>query len=236
MIITIDGPVATGKSTIAKKLASEIGYIYFDTGAMYRCLTYAVLQENVDIKDNEALKKLLDNFRFDIKIKKGERAYFVGDEDVTIKIRGEEVTSYVSEVSAVPLVRTYLVNIQRTFSEGVNAVFEGRDMGSVVFPNAQLKIFLTGRPEVRAKRRFEELKAKFPEESKDLTLEKALEDITKRDEYDSTREVSPLKPAPDAFIVDTSDLTIEEIVVKILECKDTLKTRQHPNNLPPLQE
>lgn len=232
MIITIDGPIATGKSTIAKRLATEIGYIYFDTGAMYRCLTYAILKEHINEDDTEALKKFLATFKFDIKIKRGERLYFVGDEDVTLKIRGEEVTSHVSKISALREVREHLVHIQRDFSEGVNAVFEGRDMGTVVFPSANLKIFLTGRPEVRAKRRFDELKAKFPEDTKDLTIEKALEDINRRDDYDSKREISPLRQAADAFVVDTSDLTVDEIVMKILECKDALKTRQevHPDH------
>lgn len=228
MIITIDGLIATGKSTIAKRLAAEIGYIYFDTGAMYRCLTYAALKNHVNVDDPAELKTFLTNFTFDIKIKRGERFYYVGDEDVTLKIRGEEVTSHVSKISAIKEVREHLVHIQREFAVGVNAVFEGRDMGTVVFPNAQLKIFLTGRPEVRARRRFEELKAKFPDETKTLTLEKALEDINARDEYDSHREISPLKQAPDALVVDTSDLSIEEIVLKILEFKDSLKTRSVP--------
>jgi CMP/dCMP kinase len=225
MIITIDGPIATGKSTIAKRLAREIGYIYFDTGAMYRCITLAILKHNVDINNPAALAEFLKNFKFDIKIKHSERHYIVDHEDVSQKIRGKEVTANVSKIAAIPAVREKLVAFQRDLSIGVNAVFEGRDMGTVVFPNAQLKIFLTGRPEVRAKRRFDELRSKLPEESANLTLEIVLQDISQRDDYDTHREISPLKQADDACVVDTSDLTLDEIILKILEFKDTMKTR-----------
>lgn len=223
MIITIDGPVATGKSTIAKKLALALGYIYFDTGAMYRALTYGMLKHQINIHDEEQVKEFLKNFNFDIKVRHGEKRYFVDDEDVTEKIRMDDVTSQVSEVSAHFLVREKLVAIQRELAMGVNAVFEGRDMGSVVFPNATLKIFLTGRPDVRAKRRFDELVAKFPEATSTLTMDKVLKDLAKRDAYDSTRSISPLKQAEDAYLIDTSDLTPDEVVLKILEYKDTIK-------------
>ncbi len=228
MIITIDGPIATGKSSIAKALAQELGYIYFDTGAMYRCLTYGVLKQGVDVDNKEALDSFLAHFNFDIKLKHGEKRYFVGDEDVTDAIRGAEVTNLVSKISAMKVVREKLVTLQRDFAIGVNAVFEGRDMGTVVFPNAQIKVFLTGRPEVRAKRRFDELRAKFPEATKDLTLEQTLDEINRRDAYDMSREISPLKQAADAYVIDTSNLSIADIVFNILEYKDTLKTRLKP--------
>ncbi len=226
MIITIDGPVATGKSTIARKLAEAIGYIFFDTGAMYRALTYGILKNKVDLKNPAALEEYLKKFQLDIRIFQRERHYFVDNEDVTDKIRKDEVTSAVSEVSALKPVRDKLVAVQRELSEGVNAVFEGRDMGTVVFPDASLKVFLTGRDEIRAKRRFDELKAKFPEECKDLTIERCQEEITKRDYYDSHRELAPLFQSKDAFVVDTSDLSIDEIVYKILEHKDSQKTHK----------
>ena len=226
MIITIDGPIATGKSTIAKSLARELGYIYFDTGAMYRCLTYGILKNHIDPDNREQLLSYLKNFQFDIKIKQGDKHFFVDNQDVTDLIRKEEVTANVSKISAIKEVREKLVLLQQKCAVGVNAVFEGRDMGTVVFPDAPLKIFLTGRPEVRAKRRYDELKARFPEESKDLTIEKTLEEINKRDAYDSSREISPLKQAADAYVVDTSDLSVDEIVMKILEYKDGLKTRR----------
>lgn len=228
MIITIDGPIATGKSTIAKALAREIGYIYFDTGAMYRCVTYGILKHQVNVDDLESLKKFLSTFKFEIKIRHGDRHYLVDSEDVTDKIRLDDVTSAVSKVSSIHVVREKLVALQREHAVGVNAVFEGRDMGSVVFPDAQVKIYLIGSPAIRAKRRFDELKKKYPEESKDLTLEKALEDLNRRDQFDMTREESPLKQTPDALVIDTSDLTIEEILFKILEFKDSIKTRMKP--------
>jgi len=226
MVITIDGPVATGKSTIAKKLASEIGYIYFDTGAMYRCVTYAALKKKVNLDNPEELKSFLDTFQLEQKIKRGERSYFVYGEDVTNEIRLTEVTSNVSRVSAIPMVREKMVALQKEMANGINAVFEGRDMGTVVFPDAQLKIFLTGRPEVRAKRRFDELKTKFPQTYENLTMGQALDDVNKRDELDSNREISPLKQASDAFLIDTSDVTMDEIIMKILEYKDGWKNRQ----------
>lgn len=226
MIITIDGPVATGKSTIAKHLAQSIGYIYFDTGAMYRAFTFGVIQKNINIDVPQELEQFIKDFAFDIKIKHAERCYFIGQEDVTDKIRQPNVTSMVSKISANSRVREFLVNYQRELSKGVNAVFEGRDMGTVVFPDAQIKIFLSGNAEVRARRRYDELMSKYPDENKGLTLERVLEEISARDAYDSTREISPLKKADDAFEIDTSNLSIDEIVYKILEYKDTRKTLQ----------
>lgn len=226
MIITIDGQIATGKSTIAKTLAREIGYIYFDTGAMYRCVTCGILKNKIDYKNKDELKKYLDSFHFDVKIKKGEKRYFVSEEDVTEKIRKEEVTSLVSEISAIKEVREKLVALQQQLSVGVNAVFEGRDMGTIVFPNAQIKVFLTGRNDVRAKRRFEELRSKYPKDTENLTMEQVVEEINRRDAYDMGREISPLRQATDALVIDTSDMSIQDIVLKILEYKDTLKTRK----------
>lgn len=228
MIITIDGPIATGKSSIAKSLARELGYIYFDTGAMYRCLTYGALKNEVNVDDPEALAQFLQNFNFEIKIKQGEKKYCVENEDITEKIRNAQVTAHVSKISAMKEVREKLVALQRKHAVGVNVIFEGRDMGTVVFPQAEIKVFLTGRPEVRAKRRFEELRARFPEETKDLTLDQTLDEINKRDTYDTNREISPLRKAVDALVIDTSDLSIADIVFTILEFKDSLKTRHHP--------
>lgn len=223
MIITLDGQIATGKSTVAKKLAEELGFIYFDTGAMYRCVAYAAIKKKTNVDDARDLEALLSSFNFDIKTRFGEKQYCVDKEDVTQQIRNEEVTSHVSKVSAIPVVREKMVAMQRQFAVGVNAVFEGRDMGSVVFPHADLKIFLTGLPEARAARRLAELKARFPEECKNLTLEKALEDINARDAYDMNRAASPLKKADDALEVDTSNLTVDGVVMHILEIKDRRK-------------
>lgn len=223
MIITIDGPVATGKSSVARKLAQAIGFIFFDTGAMYRAVAYGFLKHKIDPSNVEQVEEYLKNFDFDIKVVQREKRYFLEREDITDKIRSNDVTALVSRVSALKPIREKLVAIQREFSIGVNAVFEGRDMGTVVFPDAALKIFLTGRDEIRAKRRFEEMQQKFPEEAKNLTLQQCLDDLMKRDLYDSTRENSPLRQAADAFVIDTSDISIEEVVLKILEYKDSRK-------------
>lgn len=225
MIITIDGPVATGKSTIAKRLAHEIGFIYFDTGAMYRGFTYGVLKNGINLDDANAIESYLNRFRYEIKVKHGNRHYYVDGEDVTDAIRGPEVTQAVSKVSAIECVRKRLVSLQQELSRGVNAIFEGRDTGSVVFPNAEIKIFLTGNPEVRGLRRFQELKSKYPEKYKDLTLEKTIQEITDRDEYDMARKISPLIQATDAYVIDTSNLSLEEVLMKILEYKDSKSYR-----------
>jgi len=217
MIITIDGPVATGKSTVARWVAERMGFIFYDTGAMYRCLTYDLIQKNIDLDDKKAIKNALEDFQYEVAVHFGDKHYYVNGQDVTSEIRKEAVTSQVSKVSAIDIVREKLVAIQRKLGDGVNAVFEGRDMGSFVFPDAEVKIFLTGRPEVRAKRRFDELRSKFPADTINLTIEDALKEIQRRDTYDSTREVSPLKPADDAIFVDTSDLTLDEVVDKILD-------------------
>ncbi len=235
MIITIDGPIATGKSTIARRLAEQIGYIYFDTGGMYRGLTYALLRDKINLDDEQAIVDYLKTFNLDIKIKHGALHFYVGSEDVTEELRKPEVTQKVSRVSAIPAVREKLVAFQRELASGVNAVFEGRDMGTVVFPDAQFKVFLTGRPEVRAKRRYEEMCAKFPDLAKTLTMEQMTEEINRRDTLDSTREISPLHQAEDACVIDTTDLTIDEVVYKILEYKDTLKRRRSGSSIDPSQ-
>jgi CMP/dCMP kinase len=229
MIITIDGPVATGKSSIARKLAEELGYIFFDTGAMYRCLTHSLLKNSINIDNPDELKAALDKFQFDIKVKQGIKRYFADNEDVTEAIRTQRISENVSRVSALAPVREKLTKIQRQLSVGINAVFEGRDMGSYVFPDANIKIFLTGDSKVRAQRRYEEILRESPNEAAGLTVEKVLEDLNKRDAYDSTREISPLRKAADAYEIDTTNLTLDEVVFRILEYKDTIKSKAQPN-------
>jgi len=206
MIIVIDGPAGTGKTTIAKRVAEKLGYHYFDTGALYRCLTHLILKKKIDIKNNEQVERLLQAFQFEIK----DGHYFANGEDVTEIIRSPEVTAQVSAVAALPLVREMLIHVQRNFAHTKHAVFEGRDLGTVVFPGADLKIFLTARPAVRAERRYLELKSKTT-----ITEAEVLKQLIERDHFDSTREIAPLKQAEDAHLIDTSDLDIEGVIERI---------------------
>lgn len=209
MIITIDGPVGTGKSTIAKMVAEAIGFQFIDTGAMYRCLTFALLKHQVT-----DLHQFLSSFTFEIKEINGRKHYYYEGEDITDKIRQETVTSQVSQISADPLVRNKLVELQRSIGQGANAVFEGRDMGTVVFPKAELKVYLTASPEIRAERRFKEIQKKYPDEQ--TSYASILQHVKERDKRDTTREHSPLKPAEDAHLIDSSNLTLDEVLKAIL--------------------
>lgn len=217
MIITIDGPSGTGKSTVAKLLAEKTGFVFFDTGAMYRAVTYSLLRQEIAFNDKIKISELLKNFVFRIETHASEKRYFVGNEDVTSEIRSQMVTKHVSEVAALLVVRESLVQLQRRFAEDVNAVFEGRDLGSEVFPDAELKIFLTAELDVRAERRFRELVFKYPSEAENMTKQQVLDDILRRDLHDSTREHSPLRAAKDAIIIDTSHNSIGEVVENIFQ-------------------
>lgn len=212
MIITIDGPAGTGKTTIARLVAQKLGFAYFDTGAMYRSVTYGLLKNGILATDNQKVKAFLDEFKFTIKEVDGQKRYFANDEDVTDQIRQPEVTKKVSEVSALAEVRQKLVFVQRQFGQESNSVFEGRDMGSFVFPQADVKIFLTARAAVRAERRYLELKAKHD----NLNQPEVLKELIERDQMDSNREISPLKQAEDALLIDTSDKTIEDVVNDVM--------------------
>lgn len=209
MIITIDGPVGTGKSTIAKKVADALGFEFVDTGAMYRCLTFAIDKQGV--KD---LPPFLSSFSFEIKKENGKKRYFYENEDITDKIRQEGVTSKVSQISAIPEVRETLIDLQRHLGKQGNMVFEGRDMGTVVFPDAELKIYLTASPEIRAQRRHQEMLEKFPDTHP--TYETILNQVIERDRRDTTRELSPLIPAKDSHVIDSTNLSIEEVLNEIL--------------------
>ena len=213
MIITIDGPSGTGKSTVAREVARKLKFTFFDTGAMYRALTWAIMHEKTKVEDEKAVDELLDRFDFRIEGPDNSKRYFVGPNEVTEEIRTREVTAMVSAVSAIATVRKKLSGIQKKFAEKANAVFEGRDMGSVVFPHADLKIFLTARPEIRAERRFKQLIEKSPH----CTYEEILRDILSRDVADSTRAISPLVKPEGSFEIDTSDLTVDEVVEEILK-------------------
>lgn len=212
MIIAIDGPAGTGKTTLAKNLAQALGFSYFETGAMYRAYTWFILKEGIDIDDHDALTKGFDRFKYTIKTENGSNTYFVNGYDVTSEVRSDQVTHLVSKIAALGAVRSHLVPIQKAFGNSHNAVFEGRDMGSVVFPHAKLKIFLTASASVRAKRRFDELQKKGDK----TPFEEVLKDINARDHTDETRAHSPLKKADDAILVDTSNLSINAVLSQLL--------------------
>ncbi|MEN9344356.1 MAG: hypothetical protein RLZZ453_1143 [Chlamydiota bacterium] len=215
--ITIDGPSGTGKTTVAKKVADALHFVYFDTGAMYRALTWWVMETQVSLEDAEGLSFVLNDFIFNIQEKDHKKHYFVGSVDVTESIRSREITARVSAVAALKQVRSHLLSIQHRFAEGQNAVFEGRDLGTVVFPKAQFKVFLTAEPRIRAERRLQELLLKDPIAIKGVSLEEVLEDLEKRDALDSTRQVAPLKCPEHAFVLDTSTLSIDEVVDRIVK-------------------
>lgn len=221
MIITIDGPSGTGKTTVARRVADKLHFVYFDTGAMYRCFTWFVLEHNIEINDSSAIEDLLKKFTFNIVEKNGAKQYFVGEKNATEIIRSRPVTAHVSAVSALEQVRAYLLTIQHRFAQKQNAVFEGRDLGTVVFPNAELKIFLTADPEIRAERRLNEMLEKRSEEARALNRDQMLVDIMRRDEYDSTREIAPLRCPADALQIDTTHLSIDQVVDQIVKCFQT---------------
>lgn len=217
MIITIDGPAGTGKTTVARKVAERLHFSYFDTGAMYRCVAWSMLKKGIDPKDLSKVEELLKHFSFFIKTEGDKKKYLIGNYDVTEEIRSQEVADMASSAGTLKPVREHLSTIQRQFALEGNAVFEGRDLGTVIFPEAELKIFLTARPEVRAQRRLNEMRQKHPQIAMDE--ETMLADLVRRDEKDSTRTLAPLKCAPDAYQIDTSDLSIDEVVDLILRYK-----------------
>ena len=205
--IAIDGPSGAGKSTQARRLAKEFSFIYVDTGAIYRTLGLACQRAGTDRKDAAAVMELLKTLDIDIRYNpEGEQRMFLNGEDVPGKIRQPEISICASDVSALPEVRAFLLEMQRKFARENNVVMDGRDIGTVVLPDAELKIFLTARPEARAARRLLDLKAKGIEES----FDQVLQDINYRDEQDTRRAAAPLKMAEDAVLVDSSDIDFEE--------------------------
>lgn len=213
MNIAIDGPASAGKSTIAKKVAEKLGYIYLDTGAMYRTLTYAALSNGSDLHDEEALHRLLQGIRITFSTAENEmQRVFLNEEDVTESIRSEQVTQNVSLVSSFAKVREEMVARQKSIARSGGVVMDGRDIGTVVLPDAEVKIFMTATAEERALRRYKENMAK----GMTTSLEELTEDMKRRDHLDSTRTISPLKKADDAIVLDSTHLEIDEVVKRIL--------------------
>jgi CMP/dCMP kinase len=212
--VAIDGPAGTGKSSVSRGLAEALEARYLDTGAMYRMVTLAVLRAGVDPTDAEAVGQIASTAQMSVDYSPEGDRYFLQGEDVSARIRGDEVTQAVSAVSSVPAVRARLVGLQRQMSEGPgNIVVEGRDIGTVVLPDAPVKIFLTASAETRAHRRNDQNVAAGLADD----YEGVLADVRRRDHLDSTRAVSPLRAASDAVVVDTSDMTEAQVIAHLLE-------------------
>ena len=212
MIVAIDGPAASGKSTSAKLLAKELGFLYLDTGAMYRCVSWAVIKDEIDLSNDRQLLNFLKIFKIDLKNTGNRSSFYVNNKDVTDLIRKSNISQRVSEVSAIPHIRDFMVDIQRNYAKSENCVMEGRDIGTVVFPKAEVKFFIIASDEVRAKRRKLELESLGEKKS----LSELIDEIRRRDDFDSNRGHSPLKKAFDAIEIDTTDLNIDEQVKLML--------------------
>ena len=214
MVITIDGAAGVGKTSTAKELAKRLGYQYFDTGAMYRAVTLFFIRENVDLSSKSEVVKSLDSIKLNIDFSsESEMQIFLDEDDISLKIRSQEVTSKVSAVSALKDVREMMVNIQRSFTANGNFVVEGRDIGTVVFPDAKYKFYLQADYDIRAERRL----ADFEKLNEAKNINEIKEDLEKRDKYDSSRKLSPLKKPDNAIIIDTTLCTFEEQFDKILK-------------------
>ena len=211
--IAIDGPAGAGKSSIAKALSKRLGYIYIDTGAMYRAVALFFVENDVKDGTDSRIESLLEKLEISIKYEDGAQKVILNGEDVTGKLRLEEIGKLASKFSAIGSVREKLVALQRKLAQKENVVMDGRDIGTVVLPNAGLKIYLSASSKVRAKRRYLELLEKG---HTDLDINEIEDEIIKRDEADMNREISPLKQADDAYYLDSSDMTLEEVVSKIL--------------------
>lgn len=211
--IAIDGPAGAGKSSIAKALSKRLGYIYIDTGAMYRAVALFFVENDVSDGTDSRIESLLEKLEISIKYEDGAQKVILNGEDVTDKLRLEEIGKLASKFSAIGSVREKLVALQRKLAQKENVVMDGRDIGTVVLPNADLKIYLSASSKVRAKRRYLELLEKG---QTDLGINEIEDEIIKRDEADMNREISPLKQADDAYYLDSSDMTLEEVVSKIL--------------------
>ncbi len=209
--IAIDGPAGAGKSTIAKKLASELGYIYVDTGALYRAIGLFVLSRGADVRNESAIMGLLAGTHIELRFIDTEQRVYLNDEDVTSRIRTEAVSMAASAVSALPSVRAFLLDLQRDIAKQNNVVMDGRDIATVVLPNADVKIFLTASPEERARRRYEQLTQKGVSADYDAVLA----DLRRRDYDDSHRAIAPLRAAKDAILVDTTGNDLEQSIAML---------------------
>lgn len=212
--IAIDGPSGAGKSTVAKRLAANLGFVYVDTGALYRTVGYAVCRAGIDCRDTDAVTALLPSISVELTHVDGVQRVLLNGEDVSDRIRTPEISMAASAVSAIPAVRAFLFDTQQDMARRHNVIMDGRDIGTVVLPDAQVKIFLSASVEARARRRYKEL----IEKGENVTFDDVLEDMKQRDYNDSHRALAPLKPAPGALMVDTTEMTLEESVAYMEQC------------------
>lgn len=209
--VAIDGPAGAGKSTVAKAAAKELGYIYVDTGALYRTIALNAVRNNI-ANDKQAVIKMLDSTKVELKYIDGVQAVYLNGEDVSALIRTPEISMGASTVSAIPEVRAFLLDLQRDIAKNNNVIMDGRDIATVVLPNANVKIFLSASAECRAERRYKEL----IEKGENVNYDDVLADVNQRDYQDSHREIAPLKPSDESIILDTSNCTLEESIALIV--------------------
>lgn len=215
--VAIDGPAGAGKSTVAKAAAKELGYIYVDTGALYRTIALNAVRHGI-LNDTEKIEAMLSDTKVELKYADGVQSVYLNGEDVSGFIRTPEISMGASVVSAIPKVRAFLLDLQRDIAKKNNVIMDGRDIATVVLPNADVKIFLFASPECRAKRRYDEL----IEKGESVTFDEVLDDVNKRDYQDSHREIAPLKPSEDSVMADTSELDLNgsvQLVVDIIKEK-----------------
>lgn len=213
MRVAIDGPAGAGKSSIAKAVSKKLGFVYIDTGAMYRAVGVYAIENGIEIKAENFTDEVLDKIKIDIKYEDGTQKIYLLGEDVSERIREADASIAASNVAVIPAVRLKLVELQRALSEKTSVIMDGRDIGTYVLPDAEVKIFLTASSDVRAKRRLLEMKEKGME----ADFETVKRDIEYRDKNDSEREFAPLRRAEDAILVDSSDMTIEQVIERITE-------------------
>ena len=221
-VVAIDGPAGTGKGTISKIISEKCGLVNIDTGAMYRAVTVEMINKNIKLEDEEKINKMLENINIELKIENGEQRIILNDVDVTKRIREADVTKIVSFVSGIKQVRLKMADMQRKIGEKIDVVMEGRDIGTYVFPNADVKIYLDADVEERAKRRY----IQNQEKGIEMPFKEILENIKIRDENDKNKEIGALKKAEDAVLIDTTNLTIEQVTERI---EKIIKARRNKN-------
>ncbi len=209
--VAIDGPAGAGKSTVSRGAAKQLGFVYVDTGALYRAVGVNALRKGINTRDKAAVAATLEGISVDLVFENGEQKVLLNGEDVSVEIRTPPASMAASDVSAVPEVRAFLFDLQKNIAAKTNCIMDGRDIGTVVLPHAQVKIFLTASPEERATRRYKEL----IEKGSDVSYQEVLDDLIERDYNDSHREIAPLKPAEDGVVFDTTGLTLDESIREI---------------------